>query len=65
MDINEKNVTNNLYRFNEVYPDGADENKIPENTPVIVYCSNDRDVSGWLAVDDQYELGLELLIAKS
>lgn len=65
MKINETNVTNNLHKFNEIYKDGKEDNKIPENTPVIIYCSNDKDVSGWLAVDDKYELGIELLIAKS
>jgi len=65
MKINEENVTNNLNRFYEIYPESEEENKIPDNTPVIIYCSNGSDVEGWLAVDDQYELGLELLIAKS
>ena len=64
MKINDKNVSNNLHRFNEIYLEGKEENPVPKNTPVIVYCSDGGGTQGWLSVMEVSDLGLNQLIMR-
>lgn len=65
MKITEKNVSNNLHRFNEVYPETGTVNDAPKGVPLICYCSNGKGIKGWAEVDEISDLGLEQLILKS
>jgi hypothetical protein len=68
MEINEQNVEANLHRFTQIYPEDKSlpENKIPKDTPVIVYCSNgEPEHTGWADVDEVSDLGFTELIARS
>jgi len=52
-----------LDKFTNIYTDGKDENKMPENVKLTVYCKGTND-EGFLVNMTSDELGLEALIAQ-
>lgn len=53
----------NLDKFTDIYSEGKEENKIPDNVKLTVYCEGSND-EGFLINVTSDELGLEALIAK-
>jgi len=54
----------NLDKFTDIYPkDNKEENKMPENVKLTVYCKGSND-EGFLINMTSDELGLEALIAQ-
>ncbi len=54
-----------LKNFISIYDEKGNEvNPIPDGVPVTVYCDSDRD-RGFCINDITYNMGLELLIARS
>lgn len=52
-----------LDKFTNIYTDGKEENKMPENVKLTVFCKSSND-EGFLINLNKYELGLEALIAQ-
>ena len=53
----------NLDKFTDIYSEGKEENKIPDNIKLTVFCQGSND-EGFLINVTSDELGLEALIAK-
>ena len=53
----------NLDKFTDIYSEGKDENKIPDNVKLTVFCKGSSD-EGFLINVTSDELGLEALIAQ-
>jgi len=54
---------NHLDKFTDIYPENGQENKMPDNVKLTVYCKGNT-MKGFLINMRSDELGLEAFIAK-